>query len=490
MRTSFSSLAGLWLLAGCASAPLTSAPSVAAPAPLAIARTSPGGGANAARGALQPPQDDPDQGRIPWGSDDSRSDLIPIAELLAFQVLLNRYDRNFDDEAEAYDVDIHSWRRNLEGGWRVDRDPFGVNQLGHPYSGATYHGIARSTGHEFWEASAYTFTGSVLWEVFGETGPPSINDQIHTGIGGAFLGEALFRTASWLLEAGGETPGTLRELGALALSPPTSFNRWVFGERFRGVFPSRQPAVASRIGGGLYADVEGADRDRDGREAVAQFAIDYGLPSQSGYRCERPFDCFHMQLSMLSAEDNRFDRVDVRGMLLGSDYEFGNGGRGLQGLFGSYDYLSPGPFRVASTSLGYGTTASAPVWSGAELRLTSILGIGFGAAGTVADDFEDRDYHHGVMPQALLDLQLLQSRMVTLQATLRDFVTFGVASSSGRENVLHAELALTLRVVGPHALRVEYVTARRDADYGDGDDGHRTAGNLFVSWAFLGGTAR
>ena len=78
-----------------------------------------------------------------------------------------------------------------------------------------YHGFARSAGLGYWEASAYTFLGSAVWEVAGETTQPSINDQFTTGFGGSFLGEPLFRMANLLLESGDGTPGFWRELGAV-----------------------------------------------------------------------------------------------------------------------------------------------------------------------------------------------------------------------------------------------------------------------------------
>ena len=95
----------------------------------------------------------------------------------------------------------------------IDRDPFSINQLGHPYQGNIYYGFARSAGLNYWQSLAYTLAGSFLWETAGETTPPSLNDHITSGIGGSFVGEALFRMASLLLEGGGENPGVLARAG-------------------------------------------------------------------------------------------------------------------------------------------------------------------------------------------------------------------------------------------------------------------------------------
>jgi hypothetical protein len=115
-----------------------------------------------------------------------------------------------------------------------------------------YYGFARSAGLSFWESSAYTFMGSFLWETGGETTSPSVNDQVASGIAGAFFGEALFRMSSLLLEGGGEKPGFWRELGAAVISPSTGFNRLVFGERFAPVFPSHDPAISWRLRFGVF----------------------------------------------------------------------------------------------------------------------------------------------------------------------------------------------------------------------------------------------
>ena len=69
-----------------------------------------------------------------------------------------------------------------------------------------YHGFARSAGFNYWEALGNTFAGSALWEIAGEKTPPSRNDQIASGIGGTFLGEALFRMSNLLLERGEGVP--------------------------------------------------------------------------------------------------------------------------------------------------------------------------------------------------------------------------------------------------------------------------------------------
>ena len=88
-----------------------------------------------------------------------------------------------------------------------------MNQFAHPYQGSMYHGFARSAGLNYWESLLYDNAGSFLWETGGETTHPSINDQIASGIGGSFFGEALFRMASLVLEGDGEQTRVLARAG-------------------------------------------------------------------------------------------------------------------------------------------------------------------------------------------------------------------------------------------------------------------------------------
>jgi len=189
----------------------------------------------------------PPQPVLEWGTGDAKSYLVPAYEIPAFEFLLNRFD-HYTSDPSTYPSPISNLEDNLHRKWVVDNDKYSTNQFLHPYQGSIYQGLARSAGLDFWEASAYTFMGSLLWEEAGESTDPSINDQIASGIGGNFLGEPLFRLASLLLETDtGGRPSLWRELGAALISPPLGFNRLVYGKRFDPVFRSYNPAVFTRV---------------------------------------------------------------------------------------------------------------------------------------------------------------------------------------------------------------------------------------------------
>ena len=222
---------------------------------------------------------------------------LPAAEIVGFEFLLNRANRYFGTGRDDYRVMADSIQRNLRSGWGTDRDPFNVNQLGHPYQGAMYHGFGRSVGLDYWQSLGLSFAGSALWEIAGERTLPSRNDQIASGIGGTFLGEALFRMSSLVLEQGGGMTPFWREAAAAVIAPSAGFNRLAFGERFRGVFSSRDAAYYNCLqlgySGNVKRDLGSSAIDFRRNEAQADFSIDYGLPGKPGYQYTPPFDYFN-----------------------------------------------------------------------------------------------------------------------------------------------------------------------------------------------------
>ncbi|HTF89609.1 MAG TPA: DUF3943 domain-containing protein [Planctomycetota bacterium] len=467
------------LLAGCASVSTVSDAKVDLDIPLELppAPTAP---------EPAPPADDPPA----FGKGKAKSYLVPAADILGFDFLLNQYDRHFIDE-DTYDSNWSSFEKNLHKGWVIDNDPFAVNQFGHPYQGSMYHGFSRSAGLNYWQALGYDFLGSALWETAGETGPPSFNDQITTSFGGSFLGEALFRMASRVLDRGGRKPGGGRELGAAIISPATGFNRLAFGKRFDPRFPDRDPAVftTTSLGARRNAKVTDlgvlGDIQKDG--AIASFTMDYGLPGKPGYGYSRPFDYFHFEASTTSSLNAFPESIVSRGLLAGSDYKSGDSYRGVWGLYGSYDYMSPEVFSISSTALGLGTTGQWNISDSVALQGTCMGGVGWAAVGALADARTDRNYHAGVSPQALLSLRFLFGDSVMLDMSGQEYYVEGGASDNGTgsESIFRGMAALTVRVLGHHAIGLQFVNTTRDANFSQVNDSFQSVGALSVVYTYL-----
>jgi hypothetical protein len=437
---------------------------------------------------------------LSWGAGNGKSYTIPALEILGFEALLNVYgritdpnlvDSQFSEGHKVYSVTPSTaWKHLTKGPWGFDGDSFQVNQLQHPYQGAVYQGFARSAGLGFWESSLYTFLGSFVWEVAGETTKPSINDQVASGIGGSFLGEPLFRLSSLILEDGGYNPGFWRELGAAVISPPTGFNRLVFGDRFKGVFPSHNPATFTRLRFGAsltdHAIGVGADNNVDRNEVTLDYSLAYGLPGKDGYTYDRPFDYFDFQFTAVSGK-NGFENLMTRGLLFGKKYEAGDDCRGVWGLYGSFDYISPHIFRVSSTILSLGTTGQWWLSRAIALQGSAFGGIGYGAAGTVHPS-EERNYHYGGAGHGLLAARLIFGDKAMFDMTAREYYIsgFGATQTDGSERIFRGNASFTVSVYKRHALGIQYVMSRRDAFSHNTPGSHQTVGTWSLAYNFLG----
>jgi hypothetical protein len=297
-----------------------------------------------------------------------------------------------------------------------------------------------------------------------------------------------------LLLEGETNPGFWRRLGAGLISPSSGFNRLAFGERFDSVYDSHKPAVfwKASLGGRRNAHLRDATdlSDLKDSSAVAQFSMDYGLPGQPGYDYERPFDYFHFDATLTTSTHAIPEAITARGMIVGTDYELGDDYRGIWGLYGSYDYISPELFSVSSTALSLGTTGQFRVSDDVNFQGTAMGGVGWTAVGTIADAQEDRDYNYGYSPQALIDFRTILGEWLLFNVNARDYYVNGEGSlgTSNGENILRAEMGVTVRVYQHHAIGLEFVASRRDATFSDVPDALQSVGALSLVYTYLGDT--
>jgi hypothetical protein len=446
-----------------------------------------------------------------WGIGEGQSFAVPAYELAGYEFLLNRFDHYAIDH-HTYESMISDFRENVRHKWVVDNDKFATNQFLHPYEGAIYQGFARSAGMSFWQSFAYTMAGSLLWEEAGETTRPSINDQVATGIGGLFLGEPLFRMASLLLESGSSGgPSVWREWAAAAISPSTGFNRLAFGDRFRGVFRSYDPAVFTQVdlnasltphfssNVNVNADLSAppASQTVKRREASADFTMSYGLPGKPDYSYDRPFDYFQFEFG--ASTTSTFETVFSRGLLYGAPYSLGANYKGIWGLYGTYAYVAPQIFRVSSTGAALGTTAQWWLSNSVALQGSALAGVGYAGGGVihgsgieVAGPLGDgqRDYHYGIAPQGLVALRLILGDRVSIGSTIQDYYIsrFGATESTGSEQIARADASLTVRVYNLHGITLRYSESRRVGTYASLPTSRQTVGTVSIGYTLLGQT--
>jgi hypothetical protein len=431
--------------------------------------------------------------------------LLPAYEILGFLAFTNvaariMYPNETEDGIKVYSSTFTStWNHLKTQHWVYDIDPFNTNQFQHPFQGATMFGYARSSGHGFWPSMAYSNVGSFIWKMAGETDPPSINDIITTGQAGSILGEAMYRMADLIVRDSGTTkPSLWREVASGALSG--GLNRRILGNRFAAHLPDSLPAFFWQLRFGATVDALARDVTTPTslflhRDASIDFAIAYGLPGRVGYTYTRPLDYFDFQASVLpSTFSNFIENIMVRGLLAGEKTRDTERSRGIWGLYGSFDYISPYLFRVSSTALSLGTTRSYQFDREISLQGSFLAGVGYGAAGSTTViastpiNATIRDYHFGVTPQSLLSLRLLLGDRAMLDMTSRYYYVSGVGSddSRGIERIFRGNLGATFRIHGSHAVGIQYVLSTRAAEYGTLPPKGTQEGTITLVYTILG----
>jgi hypothetical protein len=428
-----------------------------------------------------------------------KSYILPAVQIVAMDAGVNLGARLVIDPA-AYQVTPASIRRNLRGPWVVDDDPFEINQFLHPYQGAMYHGIARSNGLGYWPSVGYTFAGSALWEIAGETKPPSRNDQIASGIAGSFLGEPLFRISRLLLERADHGPGAWRTLASMLASPPVGINHVLVGNPAGSLASDAVPFSDIRVQFGATATATGRSPSMSSlalNQPRLALSMDYGYPGDASYRHERPFDYFKIE-SSVSAEG--MEQLSTRGLIAGADYGAG-GLNGIWGLYGTYDYFAPDDLYFSSTAISFGTTLQASISESLVIQSSGLVGGGYAAAQAPIsalssqtasvdrlDQTDGRDYHYGVAPQALANVRVIAGRRAALDLTAREYFISGVGGfGSGRRDLIFVgDTSLAVRIYRRHALALTYQLARHSSNrlaLPDHTQARSTAG---VFYTFLG----
>ena len=242
---------------------------------------------------------------------------IAILEFIPWAMA--KWVRNWEDPADNWaNVSRETWWRNISGGWEYDGDAFQTNNFAHPYHGALFFNAGRTNGYDFWESTAWALTGSAIWEYFGETFRPSINDWIYTGIGGSNLGEILYRLSSMVTD--NRATGSDRvwsEIFGTLLNPVRGFNRLVSGEmnqNFDNPKWSRpKDFVLSFDAGTRTVDLNGIKGFRNKKiQGLFELELAYGLPITA----RKPFDFFAISMAV-SSEAPHFTQLNTSGYLFG-----------------------------------------------------------------------------------------------------------------------------------------------------------------------------
>lgn len=244
------------------------------------------------------------------------------AETVGFNIGLWAFDRYVLKGHYAY-ISWNTIKENFKHGFEWDDDHLHTNMFDHPYNGSIFFNAGRSNGFNFWQSELFAIGGSAMWEMFMEKEYPSTNDIIATPIGGAALGEVLYRTSDLILDdrsSGGERFG--RELAAFLVDPMKGINRIVTGAAWKkratsgrrfGIPPI---SVELSLGGRYLSLIENDEGSRAG--AVAEINIEYGDRFAESTKAPYDYFSFLMELQGIKSQP-LLSRVEIIGRLLSKE---------------------------------------------------------------------------------------------------------------------------------------------------------------------------
>ena len=241
------------------------------------------------------------------------------AETAGFNIGLWAFDRYVQKGHYAY-ISWETIKENFRHGFEWDNDHLGTNMFAHPYNGSIFYNAGRSNGYNFWQSELFAIAGSAMWEMCMEREYPSTNDIIATPIGGAAIGEVLYRTSDIILDdrsTGEERFG--RELAAFIVDPMRGFNRIITGQAWkhrattgRG-FGTPPVTVAFSLGPRMLMFHNDDDMAKTG--VSASIYIEDG--DRFSHHTHRPYDYFSflMDLDVMKTQP-LLSRVEIMGRLM------------------------------------------------------------------------------------------------------------------------------------------------------------------------------
>lgn len=324
---------------------------------------------------------------------------LAAAEIVFINGLVWTYDRFIRSGGGAgFRVGFQSWKQNILNGFNWDDNGFSTNQYAHPYHGSINFNAARSNGYGYFESFAFSWGGSYLWEYFGETHHPALNDWINTSMGGAAFGEALFRLSRMITDNTATGSGRFwKEVGGTVVNPARGLTRMVTGEwsEVRQNAPDRF-AKSHHMVWRFGARTEGSGNlwTSDTTHAFLELAAGYGDVFLGEYK--KPFDTFDFGLQVNFKDKETIGRVQAKGLLFATPYSESENTKTLIGGYQYYDYINNSAFEFGAQRIGASFMSQRKSGKDFEARThIDLLAIVLGATGDAYPSFTGRDYDFG-----------------------------------------------------------------------------------------------
>ena len=338
---------------------------------------------------------------------------LAAAEVTAINVGVHLFDR-YVLKSDFAQTTLPSIRHNFETGFVWDNDYFITNLFAHPYHGNLYFNAARTNGLTFWESAPYALGGSLMWELFGETEPPAINDIIATSCGGMAIGEMAHRLSLTVLDDRDRGfMRFMREAAAAIINPIQGLHRIFSGDawhvrsnHYRYHDFTKTPVDMSFTLGWRYLADNGA-LFRGIHAPYLNMTLTYGT-SVDGEHHKTPYDFFDVDCTMaIGGGQPLVNQLQIVGRLWSMPILDKKDMAGEFGIYQHFNYFDASPIKDGSELTPYRISEAAGFGPGFILSLPQMGALsrleqriflsGILLGGTKSDYFNviERDYNMG-----------------------------------------------------------------------------------------------
>lgn len=293
------------------------------------------------------------------------------AEIVGFNIGLWAYDR-YIQNGDFARISFHTIAENFRHGFMWDNDKLGTNMFLHPYNGSLYYNSARANGFNYWQSSLFAIGGSAMWEMFMECEYPSTNDIIATPIGGACIGEVLFRASDAVLNDRSTGWGRFgREAAAFVISPMRGLTRIINGDAWRRRETSGRmfgtPNFAIQFAMGLRALQMCRRGDPSTLGASLEVDMEYGDRFEA--ESTKPFDFFTARADLNFMRDQpTLSQLNIMGRLLAREIIDTLGRHLSVGLYQHFDFYDSDTISRRDGHVPYKLGIPAALGAGAVFR--------------------------------------------------------------------------------------------------------------------------
>lgn len=338
---------------------------------------------------------------------------LAAAEATGINVFVQLFDR-WALKSEFAQTNWKDIEHNLNNGFVWDNDYFITNLFAHPYHGNLYYNSARSNGLTFWESAPFALAGSTMWELFGETEPPAINDIFATTVGGIAIGEVTHRLSDAVLDDHYRGwPRFWREAAGTLINPIKGLNRIISGEawhvrghQYQHHDWQRFPIEFTVTAGERYLADDGA-LFRGEHNPFVTLRLEYGdVLNEDGHN--KPYDYFDVEANFgLSSNQPFINRLHLLGRIWSTPMYSHKGIRAEFGIYQHFNYYDSEPVKDGTDLTPYRISEAAAAGPGFVVAMPQVGALdrleqrvflsGILLGGTKSDYFNviERDYNMG-----------------------------------------------------------------------------------------------